>query len=273
MSQFDKEIIKPKTITEMVEIYSEAIKTIQAGYALLNKAQEMLNAGFSREVYHSFSVLENTYDNPLSASEKVVSKMKRNAWKVFIDMLGIKKILSAKRVDELDKKLEKWDQMPEITSENVFNTMQSMFEQSKEFLQQAVMETYEFLRPAANRWETSGLKTNQKNARFEIGERIILPGLTESGYGAQKFRVNHYHEKNLIALDRVFFALDGCGIPTGYRSPLVDSINSSEIGVGETDYFKYKCHKNQRLHLQFKRMDIVAKINAIAGGWNLRGEK
>ena len=33
----------------------------------------------------------------------------------------------------------------------------------------------------------------------------------------------------------------------------------------ETDYFRFKWFKNGNMHLTFKRMDLVAKMNQIAG--------
>jgi hypothetical protein len=42
--------------------------------------------------------------------------------------------------------------------------------------------------------------------------------------------------------------------------------------VGETEYFAFRCFRNHNLHLRFKRPDLVAKINQIAGGNALRGK-
>lgn len=42
-------------------------------------------------------------------------------------------------------------------------------------------------------------------------------------------------------------------------------------GKGETEYFRFKCYHNGNLHLEFKRPDLVQKINAIVGGLTLKG--
>jgi len=70
-----------------------------------------------------------------------------------------------------------------------------------------------------------------------------------------------------MCIDKVFYALDGKGIPPGYNTPLVDAINNTptSVGHGETEYFKFKCYQNNNLHLNFKRMDLVKKLNRIAG--------
>ena len=95
--------------------------------------------------------------------------------------------------------------------------------------------------------------------------------MIQSGWGSAKFRVNLHLEKKLVAMDKVFHALDSKGVPDGYLSPLVDAINTSETGNGETDYYRFRCYKNQNLHLEFKRMDLVARLNQVAGGATLRG--
>ncbi len=49
-------------------------------------------------------------------------------------------------------------------------------------------------------------------------------------------------------------------------------IEASRTGTGETEYFKFKWHRNHNLHLEFKRLDLVEKLHAASGGMRLRGE-
>jgi hypothetical protein len=60
--------------------------------------------------------------------------------------------------------------------------------------------------------------------------------------------------------------LDGKGVPGGYASPLMDAIQTSRTGTGETDYFEFRCCVNRNLHITFKRLDLVKQLNAVAGG-------
>ena len=53
---------------------------------------------------------------------------------------------------------------------------------------------------------------------------------------------------------------------------LIDAIEAAKDGTGETEYLRFRCFRNRNLHLEFKRLDLVAKLNAIAGGMRLRGE-
>ena len=84
--------------------------------------------------------------------------------------------------------------------------------------------------------------------------------------------MDHYREQNIRAIDNVFHALDGNGTIKSHRGPLIDAIEASKDGTGETEYFRFRCFRNRNLHLEFKRLDLVAKLNAVAGGMRLRGE-
>jgi hypothetical protein len=185
-----------------------------------------------------------------------------------IHALDIDKILSIKRGDEIRKKLDDGE-LPEITIQNIYEVFETLMQNTNNFAEEAVHEVYDWLRPHEG-YRGSEYKTNQKYAMFELGKKVIIPYIVERGWGGGGFHVNYYREKNLIALDKVFYLLDGKSMMTeGYRSPLVDKINEGK-GAGETDYFSFKCYGNNNLHLEFKRIDLVKEFNRVAGGMNLK---
>lgn len=57
------------------------------------------------------------------------------------------------------------------------------------------------------------------------------------------------------------------------RETLHDTITNSPDGTGKTDYFRFRCCLNGNLHLEFLRLDLVAKLNAVAGGNRLRTDQ
>jgi len=67
--------------------------------------------------------------------------------------------------------------------------------------------------------------------------------------------------------------LDGNGTIKTHRGPLIDAIEATKDGTGETEYFRFKCFRNRNLHLEFKTLDLVAKLNAVAGGMRLRSQR
>ena len=84
------------------------------------------------------------------------------------------------------------------------------------------------------------------------------------------WKVNYRRQKYLTALDNVFSMIDGKGAVKSYYGGLSDAITSSPDGKGKTEYFSFKCFMNGNLHIEFMKPELVAKLNAVAGGARLR---
>jgi hypothetical protein len=268
MSIFDTGIIPQTTIEQMINAYNQCTEEMQEGFQLLADAEKRLRAAFGSSTgYTSFSVIERTcYWNCDRADEftrEQVKRLKIGAWERIIDAAGIRKLMSKQRAEELDRKL-KVGEMPDVTVEEVWILLQAFTQNAAAIQDELFAEVYDFLRPGT--WDH--YKTNK---RYEIGRKVILSGMVDSSW-AGGFSVSYYHDSKFIRLDRVFHLLDGKGIPSGYRSPLVDAINTCKGGAGETEYFKFHCYQNRNLHLEFKRLDLLAEFNARCGGLTLRGE-
>jgi hypothetical protein len=265
--QDDTDLTTANSVAAMIEIYRCEVARTQAAYEALKESEKNLKAAFGNQ-YSNFSTLpERAYDAD-STFKEVQRKLKKNAWRAFIDMLEIRKVLSIKRAAELDKRLDDPDKLPEITFAAVYEMFDLLVSNSNDFAQEAVHEVYDFLRPHSG-YSGANYKTNQKNARIELGRKIIMTAMIDGASGGG-FHVNYHNDQKLIALDNVFHALEGKGHMAGYKSPLLDAINTCQAGKGETDYFKFKCYQNRNLHLEFKRLDLLKTFNAIAGGMNLK---
>ena len=102
------------------------------------------------------------------------------------------------------------------------------------------------------------------NNLYEVGERVILTGLIRDG----STYVDYRDRPKLVSLERVFLWLDGQGGRTkNNRSELEEAIDAAPWeGRAETTYFELRKCRNRNIHLRFKRKDLLAKFNAIAGG-------
>jgi hypothetical protein len=268
MTHLDTGIAVRKTIADQVEAYQKAAVLVDTAYQTLEDARMILAESFSEDP-RMFDMIDRYHtDTGTKGAEHIKNKLKQRVWRHFIELLGVRKILSVKKSDELDKQLDDPKTMPDITTDIVFGTFNSMMAQSHDFLEDAIKEVYNFLRPGAKDWNK--LKTNTKNGRFDIGKKVIISRAADKRAYACWYLISS-SEPSFIALDKVFHSMDGKGIPEGYRSPLVDAINTSVSGSGETEYFSFQCYQNNNLHLSFKRMDLVAKLNAVAGGQSLKG--
>ena len=60
--------------------------------------------------------------------------------------------------------------------------------------------------------------------------------------------------------------MDGKGMPETHYGPLSSAIRAcGPDGKGRTDYFAFRCFKNQNLHLEFLRPELLERFNLLAG--------
>jgi hypothetical protein len=254
------ELIPYRTVTEIVSLYTKACKQITEGYGLLEDASQSLKTVF--EDKYTFDLKPKHYD--WNEPEKTIDTLKADIWRAIINKMELKRLMSVERADKLDKAL--WDgkmpdgePLPDITEKTVMDMVRSFTSNVDDYLKDAVKEVFDFLRPR------SWWKEYKSNKKFEVGKRVILEHWLDDTFNGW-YRVNHYRTNQMRALDNVFRLLDGKGPIKTYYGELHDAIES---GKCETEYFSCKCHKNLNLHLEFKRPDLLAKLNKIAGGLNL----
>lgn len=265
----DTDLAQRATITRMVEVYQQECGRVKRAYQNLCAAEKKLESVFGKE-YSDFYTFPDNHSASMQAGQDVLKKLKCNAWRAIVNRLQVRKLMSVTRWKELDKKLDDPKGMPEITIQAVADLMATYEQNAMKFLEDAIREVYDDLRPHDG-YRGSQYKTNQKNAKYLIGAKIILPNMVHIRHVGEEtsFIVDYEDEQDLISLDWVFAHLAGFKIAEGHKSPLVDAINTAPDWVAETDFFKAKLYINGNLHLEFKRLDLLKKFNAIAGGANI----
>jgi hypothetical protein len=263
-SPLTTDLAKRETLSTMIGTYRQATGMVEEAYAILEQAQKTLRAIFLDAPGYRFSVTErNSSDVGTIASKAINTKLKKDAWSVIVERMELRRLLSIQRRTELDSQIEKGE-LPDLTEENVMALFETSAANVTVYMEEAVNEVFEYLRPPGSHYKT--------NTEFELGRRVILVWQVEKGWSRGMFRVNYHREKYLTALDNVFSLIDGKGAIKTYHGPLYDAITDSPDGTGSTEYFKFRCCLNGNLHLEFLKPALVAKLNAIAGGNRLRNQ-
>ena len=250
------ELAERDNLETLARVYSDSYEKIVRAYTLLDEAKHDMKQTFLDEF---FTVIpRNYYGDPLDAIKIIEREWKQRAWQKIFDRSGMRKILSIKRREELDKQINDQPQtLPDVTATNILALIQDGMSKATDYAAEAVYEVFDWLRPHHERYKT--------NRRWLVGKKVILEYSVEQSYRKNFFHVRYGREKELTALDNVFHMLDGRGPLKGYKGPLIDAIGLAEGGTGETDFFKFKCYKNHNLHLEFKRHDLVDRLNYTAG--------
>lgn len=254
------------TVAEIVEIYQTQIAHVREAYDILQEAGEKLTQAFGKETsYLEISALPQRCYHADTTLKEVEHDIRARCWRNLIARLGIRKVLSLKRNEELSKRLDEGDKLPDITVPEVFALFETLTANAGDFIKEAIHEVYDLLHVTPG-WGTRGnYKTNQRNAFEDIGKKVILCGWVRVAYGREHFEANYYFQEKLRAVDKVFHALDSKQFAeAGYASPLIDAINTAPGGRGHTDYFRFQCYANGNLHLEFTRPDLLKLFNRYA---------
>lgn len=259
------------TARALVGVWQGAKQSITAGFAQIAAAEARLNAAYTlggectMHVRSRYGRGDIDFTDPTDSLDHLA----RTCWAHIVDRLELRRVLSDSKWRELENHLEH-DTLPEITEETVAAFAAQYMTTLPDLFKEKVTEAFEWLRPREGTTR-SEYKTNEKNAVYEIGKKIVLTSVVGSGYGMARFRVCEYAHPRLSALESVFRALDGQGFGTKhYYSDVSTSIGASTDGHFETEYFEGRVFKNGNLHLTFRRLDLLAEFNKIAGGANLR---
>lgn len=260
------EIIPHNTVESLVSLFNETAREIKESYAKLYQAEESLNRICNPQYRLRISASRcDRYSTDFSpqGADYAIERLERDVWRLIVERLELRRIMSSERFAALDKELDKGT-LPKITQENVFSFVQGHLNALEDLFTENVREVFDWLRPRRDEYKT--------NKRETVGSKVILTYAVENGWST-KYRVCIHTQKRLSAIESVFSALEGKGVvDKTYYSVLQTEIEKS-TGVGETPLFKFRCCKNGNLHLQFKRLDLLKKFNTIAGGPRLPSGK
>jgi len=255
------------TARELVAVFQEAAATVRTCFGALHAAEARLAAAFSMADGYARIRIPATrchHSAEFDRAEESIAEMARDAWRAIVDRLDLRRLLSVARYEQLQTELEK-GALPELTEDAVVAFVRRYVDQIEEMHDEAVAEVFEFLRP-----RSLGMKRLKTNSELEVPAKVILRLVARGPMGYWRLRYWKVAQ-NLIALENVLHALDGRGmVASSSRSALQTAIEETTTGTGETDLFSFRCCENGNLHLRFKRLDLLARLNAKAGGKRLR---
>ena len=222
-----------QTAGDIVKAYQSAYIKMRDGYLLLADAEKEMVYALGRDRNYVDTTLVDRYWsgwnhlNPNETIDKIDRKIKQAVWQRILETLEVQKIASISRYQEIQEQIKE-DKLPDVTLESIFELLDAFLQNASEIQDELLEEIFKMLTPRRSDYKT--------NSFFSVGKRVILTGK--------------------------FHLLDGKGIPGGYKSPLVDAINTSgKNGTGSTDYFFFRCYQNNNLHITFLRADLVKILN------------
>jgi hypothetical protein len=258
-----------RNLPAMIATYDETKALILEGFATIKRAREVWNAVFRMGdtlTGAALSVNAGTFTHhEVDGPEGALKSLRAQTWENIVARMGLVNIMSPERFRDLSERIKN-DTMGDPTVESVQKFVTNHMMDLDGIFEENVRFVFELLRPRHDRYK--------RNTQEEIPRSIVLTSRVENTvFGRFKIRSWHRENEEVLALERVFKALDGRGeVARSWKSDLSMAVEALPKGEkhGETDYFKFSCHKNGNLHLTFKRLDLLDKLNKIGGGQRLR---
>ncbi|MEO1830007.1 MAG: DUF4942 domain-containing protein [Pseudomonas sp.] len=240
MSPF-KEVALPTTLTDLLKARADALRLIEDARRLIGSAETLLAPHGRYLMPRSGMIAED--------EERVRRDMDERMWRRAFDLTGFKQLMDAQAVSEFEKSLN--PSPPEFTEANIRSTFIKLRGESADMFRRGVVNVFRGL--------SDDYKTNSSEP-FRIGRKVVMGYMVEHSftrglcirYGNAADKIND--------IDRVFQTLDNKQFKA---HELVSALNVAfkERAVYECDLYRAKAFKNGNIHLEFKRPDLLDKLN------------
>jgi len=263
------EIIPQVNIAGVVKQYDLAMQLIDEGFQKLAEADKILEVTFDHHTHASLQYGDYS-------KERVKENILASAWRHVMKWINIESIMSAEDIKKMEERFSPRyytnnKDIPPFTLEEIQTIIFASVQNSDVIFRKSLTELWNFLTPGKYNCYQK-LVTDRKNAD-EIQPYVILHSCMEARY--RTWSLNSYRDKDIRQMDKVFHTLDGKKYdPSGPN--LYNAITSSTLDVKsvESEYFQVKMYQNGNLHVRFKRLDLLKKVNeAIGISDKLKGQR
>lgn len=231
----------PTTLNDLLQARDEALRLIADARRITQMATDVL-AQHGRYLMPRGAVMPED-------EQSVRRELDRSMWRRAFDLSGFKQLMDAQAVAEFEKSLS--PAPPEFTDATMRATFIDLRLNASAMFRRGVYNVFRYL--------SDDYRTNAAEP-FRIGRKVVMSGMIDPSFRRGLcIRYGHSADK-LNDLDRVFQTLDGKQFQP--RTLEADMNAAFEQGqVFESDYYRAKAFKNGNMHLEFKRLDLLDKVN------------
>lgn len=199
------------------------------------------------------------YDSWLTEkADKAMPAVTRNIdssiWRDLMLKSGMMALMDAQARDQWHKNLEEGD-LPAISEANILSTFEQLHLNKMEVFERGIINVFK------------GLSWDYKtNSPCSFGKKIIINNLVS--HNRWGFSLNWGWRRDQLAdLERMLFLLSGKSIPDN-RSDITTRLmahirDNPDKDVYEDEFFRIRYFQKGTVHLTFKRLDLVERMNDI----------
>ncbi|MBA6068087.1 DUF4942 domain-containing protein [Pseudomonas mosselii] len=231
----------PVTLTDLLQARNDALRLISDAHRTTDKAKQLLDQHGSYLMPHGAQAPHD--------QQRIRAELDSSMWRRAIDLTGFKQLMDAQAVSEFERSLGA--AAPEFTEANIRATFIDLRINAESMFRRGIFNVFRYL--------SDDYRTNAREP-FRIGRKVVMSWMIEPSFRrGLRLRYSGAGDK-INDLDRVFLTLDKQ--PFQPRS-LESAMNAAFEGgqVFESNYYRARAYKNGNLHLEFKRLDLLDKVN------------
>jgi hypothetical protein len=233
----------PTTLTDLLDARANALRLIDDSIRIMGMASAVLAPMGSLLMPHCARINGD--------AQQIRRELDASMWRRALDLTGFKQLMDAEAAAAFEKGLS--PNPPEFTEGTIRATFLDLRMKAEPMFRRGVFNVFRYL--------SDDYRTNQKEP-FRIGRKVIMSSMISEGYSTRGgLRVSHgYASDKLNDLDRVFTTLDSK--PFQARSlESAMAVAFEKMEVFENEYYRAKAFRNGNLHMEFKRQDLLDKVN------------
>jgi hypothetical protein len=250
----ETELIARPTLVTLVSMYDASVLDIKQAFQLLQQTSDRM-----KPYAEYLQLIERRGDDYLHNGETALTNLKRATWRYVIYRTGVRDAMSQVRRNALDEQLTKGE-LPPFTFDSVMGFLEGLAGSMQQIIAESIEAAARTLRPHDETHKTNG-------DGWQLGSKAVTKYGVEWDKYCGRFRINYHREGNIASIDNAFHLLDGKGAnkyPSNLLTAMRSVMEKNEEAECTTEYFRVKWHKNGNLHWEFKRQDLVDRLNASA---------
>lgn len=235
-----KNVAIPSTLNDLLTARDDALRLIEDARKVTEMAKDLLAKHGSHLMPHGSQIPED--------AGKIRADLDSRMWRRALDLTGFKQLMDAEAVASFEKSL--YQAPPEFTEATICATFIDLRLNAESMFRRGVFNVFRYL--------SEDYRTNQKEP-FRIGRKIIMTYMISPSY-RRGLGIRSGSADKLNDMDRVFKTLDNKPFtPRALESEMEVAFN--DMLVFENDYYRAKAFQNGNMHMEFKRPDLLDKVN------------
>lgn len=249
---------KVEDIISLVKLYQEHVKRLKAACTSLTDLDMFEEYVWDRKnirSYHGFERLTvNLYDS--------LEGLRLKYWEKILKTEKFDKVLTSRARQELQKKLNSLGSV-EITTENIYTMLVSLSQNQTNIFTEALelffdnVTSHNMREFSKNTHYYNGWTTNDA---FKINKKIIIPVYGESYY--YRWERNGFEDCTWSVKEQINDTLKILSLVTPTPAGEWNQIGDYEF---ENNLLRFKLFKKGTLHIWFKDLQALAKLNYLVG--------